>query len=318
MNASKFLAGCVVSLVALGVASGCELSACEEDASEGEIRESSSADGGTAADEDPDGEEAVNDGGNCIRFESLTKFVGTEETKGANWLAGGTVTIKSANGRVRVRQGDEAGVVSTLFKPFTFRGNTKEEEARNQLENKLTKTVAEGSNPGDVLIETSREPNQPTLGSEMIVSLPPEFDGVLIIDQNNGKTEVDFVGSASRLSVDSNNGFCEIAAGSVPDIDVKCDSSIDATVSGVPAGAQGRFESDFDIDIAFPSGGTFTVQALTTSGQNVEITGAEGAGCTVQEASQESKSAFCGGATTDDPIYSLEGTGLLSDINVRF
>ncbi len=307
MKALTLVGGYLLWLSALFASTGCELTDCSD---ENEIAGASNTD-------------EADDGTTKVCAESLSKFEGTEETKQAAWLPGGSVTIKNVHGKVDVVRG-ETGIVSVDITPFAFRGNSKSAEAKNDIENELTKTVAEGDAQGDVVVEMSR--SKGTVGADIVVRLPPEFDGALVIDKNSngffaGRLDVDFVGDAASLRVTSDSS-CEIAAGSVPSIDVNCDFDVTAVVSGIAAGATGTFTAGSDADITFP-GGTFFVQAQACQDRDsclgsVDTTNAEAAGCTVDAAADTSKTVLCGGATAADPSFMVIGEGSLGDLTLRF
>ena len=248
-----------------------------------------------------DNEETGADG---VCLESLTRFEGTADTQSQPYTSGATVSIDSENGRVRVVQGTSADVVGT-FEPFVLRGaSTSEEDVAADLA-RLTGVVSlDGSN---VVVNVERESgSQFTLGADVLVELPSTFDGILSVNQENGQTDVDFVGSAIGVLVTSDNGGCDVETGSARDISVSCDNGdlerpdfggISDSVNG-----SGFSTGNGSITLALPAGGVFSVQAQALGGGEVVINGAP-ATCPVNEASPSAKTVSCNGATAADPIY---------------
>lgn len=253
----------------------------------------------------PDGEEE-NSEGKCIQVKTLKRFEGSLETKEAYWSSGGAVTIDGVNGDIQVKSG-VAGKVVAKFQRFVFRAYDTPEATIVEELGKLTATVqgdVGGVGSGSSLVKSSREGGAAsTLGADLIVELPPEFDGVLKVLQNNGQTAVYFVGEARGIEVVSDNGGCEVSGGTAAtSIVVACDNGgVAAKVGAVPAGASGSFASgNGDLDLEISQSSKFSIQA-TASG--VVDTTAAPSGCTVQEAAPNSKTVSCNGATTADPVF---------------
>src|SRR5215207_268147 len=114
--------------------------------------------------------------------ESLTAFEADESVETVPYVDGASVTINGLYGDIAILPGS-AGEVSTTFKPFNYRGNGQEEDARRELDENLDLRVdhdLDGS--GDVTITTDRHDATNGLGSHITVRLPPEFNGVLIVE----------------------------------------------------------------------------------------------------------------------------------------
>lgn len=251
---------------------------------------------------------------------SLKRFESAPETQSAAYADGANVTIDSVNGHVHVVRGDDDASVSATFEPFVLRAfDTPEEEAAENLDRLELTVAADGA--GDVLVDASKPSSAPpTLGADITVRLPSVFNGTLDIAQNNGSTEVDFVGAAVAVLVSSDNGSCDIATGSAEDIDVHCDNGdLEASISGVAQGAGGDFSTgNGSITLSLPSDAVFSVQAEAVDGGTVQVDEDLPATCTVNAASESAKTVSCNGATTADPIYvaTASGTGLADVILV--
>jgi hypothetical protein len=256
-----------------------------------------------------------------------TKHVtGSTTHKTENWVPGDSVVIDSINGSVAVRRGSGDTVVAD-FTPFVLIGyDASDEEEKEELEKlKPTLDVLEDEDPPTILIKTVREGQVlSSLGADIEVKLPAAFDGRLEVRQDNGPTEVNSVADAAEVFVRSDNGSCKIHTGTARMIDVFCDS-------GGLVGSIGEVPEDFvsarlrtgrgSIRLDFPSG-RFVVQAYSKSGGIVDVGNAEEAGCTVDAASDSSKTILCGDASDGDPLYEViaddDGAQLTHDIELSF
>ncbi|MCC6215749.1 MAG: hypothetical protein IT376_12865 [Polyangiaceae bacterium] len=263
--------------------------------------------------------EEENADGVCVQAKSLKRFEGSLETKEAFWVSGGAVTIDGTNGDIEVKSGI-AGKVVAKFKRHILRAYDTPEATIVEDLGKLVTTVegdVGGVGSGSSLVKTHREDGAySTLGADITVELPPDFDGVLRVLQNNGQTAVYFVGSARGIEVVSENGGCEVSGGtSAASIVVACDNGgVAAKVGGVPAGATGSFTSgNGDLDLEISQSSKFSVQA-TASG--IVDTSAAPSGCVVQEAAPNSKTVSCNGATAADPV--LQATAENGDVVLTF
>jgi hypothetical protein len=264
--------------------------------------------------QDCDNEETGAEG---ICLKSLKRWTAPDETMDTGYTAGASVTIDSPNGDVRVVRGDSTDTVSATFEPFVLRAHdTPDEEAEADLDS-LERSIGTDGN-GNVVVDVSRPSGSPSsLGADITVALPASFDGVLEVDQNNGSTEIDFVGAAVGVIVTSDNGGCDIATGSASEVSVHCDNGdLTATIDAVSS----QFGSGFStgngsVELSLPSEGVFSVQAQALDGGVVTINGLPDT-CSVNEASDAAKTVSCNGATTQDPIYVAlaEGTSLANVI----
>ena len=259
--------------------------------------------------------------GVCLQGKSLKRWVDSSpDLRTTTWASGGNVTVTGPNGDISVVQGVE-GEVSASFTAFVMRAyDTPEDEIRANLES-ISKT-ANTDSTGNVTVVASRASGSPsTLGADIAVALPPSFDGVLTVNQNNGSTNMGFVGGALGVVLRSDNGSCQVNAGAAANIDLYCDNGgLTARVTDIATNFEsGKFVTgNGSIELTFPAGGVFSIAARAMDGGVVDTTSAEAAGCLVQVASEASKTVSCNGATVADPEYSAQaqGTGL-ADVIIK-
>ncbi len=173
--------------------------------------------------------------------ESLEVHEGEPQSESVPYAVGQNVTIQGIYGDILVTGGDEAEVVTT-FKPFNYRGHNQTDEAQLELTENLDLAVV--SDAEGVTISTNRHDATNGLGSHITVALPPEFNGVLIVQNdgdgpiNQGNIDVSYVGEATTLNV-VNHGLqnCNILrpegqddelfeASTLTDTDVRCGADI--------------------------------------------------------------------------------------------
>jgi hypothetical protein len=253
---------------------------------------------------------------------SLKKFVGTTQMLDQPWSLGGPVTIESRNGDVLIRVGD-SGMVRATFSPFVYRGYCTDEQSVIADLAFLVATV-DAADSGGVAVRTELLSGAPsTLGAQIDVFLPPDFNGPLQIMQANGATDVQFAGAATSFGLSSANGDCLAHTGSsATSVDVSCDSgALIAALGGVPAGSLGgRFVTgNGGVNLTLPTGQRFNVQAQALAGGIVDTGNVSTSGCTVQVASEASKTISCNGATSADPVYTAIADGTnLANVTLAF
>jgi hypothetical protein len=267
--------------------------------------------------QDCDNEETGADG---LCLKSLKRWTAPDETMDTGYTAGASVTIDSPNGDVRVVRGDSTDTVSATFERFVLRAHdTPDEEAEADLDS-LERSIGPNGN-GNVVVDVSRPSGSPSsLGADITVALPTSFDGVLEVDQNNGSTEIDFVGAAVGVIVTSDNGGCDIRTGSASDVSVHCDNGdLTASIDEVSAQTGSGFSTgNGSIELSLPSEGVFSVQAQALDGGVVTINRLPDT-CGVNEASDAAKTVSCNGATTQDPIYVADAQGTsLANVILNF
>ena len=291
----RYLGSSVVRLAvlfgALLGASGCELQECETE----------------------EGESAL-----CAK--SLTRFVGEEERETLPYTNGTNLTVNGIYGEINLFAGT-AGEVEVVFEPFNYRAHDAEDAARDELENNFDRSFELSS--GTLVVTTGRHDATNGLGSNIDVYLPPEFDGAIVVRNdsdgpvNPGKIDVEYVGEAWSVDVSTDDlGDCNIdGADSVVSTRAHCDGAI--TVTGVSdevdiasTGLSGDvavvmtaiasaesggsiMTEDGDIDLTFPAGAEFTVQAQSTEDGSVSASSLDEA-CIGDVAADSAKSYTCG------------------------
>jgi hypothetical protein len=225
-----------------------------------------------------------------------------------SWQSEDALTIRGVNGRIEVSEGAD-DVIAAEFRPFVLiADDATDSEEQNELD-KLHGTVELDETSRTVTVETARDDDVlSSLGADITVSIPPNFDGPLRVEQNNGPVVVESAAHARGFTMVSENGSCDVGLGSARAVDLLCGFG-DLTVN-VPVIAQ-NFESATlrtgrgDIELRFPADGVFSVRALSNTGGSVDMSDAEASGCSVLVASESSKTAVCNGATEDDPVYDV-------------
>jgi len=260
-----------------------------------------------------DNEETGADG---VCLKSLKRFNGADIRQTAAYTSDIDVVIDSPNGDVRVVQGDYDDELAVTFEPFVMRAyDTPLSEAQEDLD-EIAASITQSNRGYVVSIDRNGVPG----GADITVALPRRFVATLDIEQNNGSTDVRYVGDAPAVIVDSENGSCNVNAGWAERISVHCDNgdltaSIDAAV---PQTGSGFSTGNGSIDLRLPPDGVFSVQAQALSGGVVSVEGAP-SGCVLATASEASKTLSCNGATDLDPVYVAVADGTsLADVVLRF
>lgn len=258
-------------------------------------------------------------GQSAICLKSLKRWEGPAETKSADYVAGADVNIHSRNGKLDVVQGSTDDSVSATFHPFVMRAYDTSDSVISDDLAKLETSVDAGTD-GTVTVNVSRDSGaENTLGADLTVELPPSFAGALSVGQDNGETNVHFVGAAVSLVVTSDNGGCDVATAS-SDVSVHCkNGDLTASIDAVtPQSGSGFTTDNGSITLSLPSDGVFSVQAQALAGGVVTVEQLPAA-CQVNSASGAAKTVSCNGATDADPVYTVkaDGTGL-ADAILRF
>lgn len=255
-----------------------------------------------------DGSQTTTKSGYC----SVSRFVtNSPRTASQPITAGKNLTIDSRNGRVRVSRGT-TGNVDVKFAPFVYRAfNTPLSEIQKNWDQLETTVTADAS--GNVTVQTIRANGAPsTLGADVDVSIPDAFSGSLTVRQYNGSTELAFVGGATAISVQSDNGSIDARTGAAAQsVNLTTDvGDVSVTIDGFPAGASGGTISTAFGDIALDVPGSATFSAPATAGASGTVDfGTPPSGCTVQTAAANSKTLLCGGATTANAVLTVSATG---------
>jgi len=280
--------------------SGCELQKCETD----------------------EGESAL-----CLK--SLTRYVGTDITpEPLAYTTGMDLTVDGIYGDINVVEGTP-GEVAVVIEPFNYRAHDAEDAARDEIENNFDYSFQPSGNA--IAVTTGRHDSTNGLGAKITVWLPPEFDGSLELHNdsdgpvNPGDIDADFVGAAWAVDLFTDSlGDCSVSAeGTVVVTVAQCDgvvqalgvsNSLDIASTGLSGGAVVSLVSitgaeaggsvvsdDGDIDVSFPSGANFSVQAQATAEGIVESDLPEPE-CVSAIAAENSKSFTCG---TGGPSYTV-------------
>jgi len=290
-----------LGLAFVAAAGGCEARDCPDN--------NAGADGGTQSSNE----------GSCVQLVSLKKWTGTADSRDVAYVAGGDVTIDGRNGDIDVQQGS-AGTVTAVFKPFVMRAaDTPDSEIQANL---AQLNIEAGGDASLITLKTTRASGAPnTLGADIVVTLPPEFNGALRIIQDNGRVNVGFAGVATHVGINSNNGQCDFNAGTAArTVDITCDNGDITGAIPVPADAANSTvtSGNGSIDLTFGTGATpFNVSAQAMDGGTVTTT--LGSSCTENAASESAKTVSCNGATTANPTYTVTAAGTsLADVNLQF
>jgi hypothetical protein len=224
------------------------------------------------------------------------------------WRSEDTLLVRGINGRIVVRGLSDDQIVAE-FSPFVLiADDATASEERNELE-KLRGTVQVDEASRTITVETEREGEVlSSLGADITVSIPEEFDGPLRIEQENGPVAVESAARASRFSLISKNGPCSVGAGFARAIDVKCEfGDLTGSIGAIPEGFEtARFATGRgDIKLRFPADDVYSVRAVSKTGGHVDTINAEDARCEVLVASDSSKTVVCNDATQADPVYEV-------------
>jgi hypothetical protein len=273
-------------------ASGCEVQSCENE----------------------EGESAV-----C--FKSLTRYIGAEiEPEPLPYAAGTNLTVNGNYGDITLEEGS-AGEVSVVIEPFNYRAHDAEEQARDEIENNFDYSFE--ASGGAIVVTTGRHDATNGLGAAVTVYLPPEFDGAIVLQNqsdgavNPGNITARFVGGATSLDMSTDSlGDCYVSAdGGILSTTAHCDGTVVAqfvsdhvdiestglegsilvtlsSVAGQNAGGSITSE-DGSIEVVFPPGGAFSVQAQSTEDASVDGDALDGV-CEASAAAETAKSYTCG------------------------
>jgi hypothetical protein len=274
--------------------------------------------------------------------ESLKAFEATPEVVDKDYVAGASLTIDGVYGDITILPGD-AGTVSTTFKPFNYRGNSQETDARREMDENLDRTV-ETDADGNITVTTGRHDATTGLGSHITVRIPPEFDGTLIVKNdgngvlNQGLIDIQTVADATTLNV-LNHGLdnCKVLAGEegddpivslLTDVDVRCEASIlvrgvndDVVVLGKsspfhhdviveiasigPDATGGQIEGpNSHVQVTFPLEGDYAVVA-NASGEGAHIAKVEAGNCDAPVDDETELQLDCGAG---GPVYEIKAS----------
>ncbi len=260
-----------------------------------------------------DNEETGADG---VCLKSLKRFEGDSVRQTADYASDLDVVIDSPNGDVRVIEGDYGDELAVTFEPFVMRAfDTPRDVAQEDID-EIQTSIAQ-SNRGYVIgVDTRTAYPARTSPSHFRAASPPTLD----IDQNNGSTDVRYVGDAPAVIVDSENGSCDVNAGWAERISLYCDNgdltaSIDAAV---PQTGSGFATGNGSVELLLPPDGVFSVQAQALAGGVVLVEGAPSS-CVLATASEGSKTLELQRSDRSGSVYVAVADGTsLADVVLRF
>lgn len=209
------------------------------------------------------------EGQSVTECESVKKFVGTSFSDSETYTSGMDIRFSGVNGNVEIRVGG-TDTVSAEFTPFSVRGHSKSEEAAADMENDLTADVLIDGNT--VVIDTDRASGSFNgLGADVVVTIPSNFDGALVVNQNNGFVDVDLGGTSVTSVTIDNDGAGDIDVnGARGPLDIKGGFDIDVDVAEWAAdGQNGTIISDGqlgDVSISLPTASAGSIQAISQDG----------------------------------------------------
>lgn len=209
-------------------------------------------------------------GGCKVTVEPLTRYEGTPVSESIGYSLGKAVHIIGANGQIEVVRGNSDRVEVT-FSPFTMDEDTAEDQAVNEMEDKLALTIIDS---GEILIEVAkRDGSSGYLGADVKVALPATFNGGFEIDQGNGDIEADLSGGDPSSTDVENKGGGGIkvigARGTLRVIGNAGDVEVSVAEWGVNDGVVEAGAGDISFSLPSDADGTITASA---GGQNSEVT----------------------------------------------
>ncbi len=274
-----------------------------------------------------------------VTAKTTERYEAAPQTEELDWESGDDLFIDARNGTINVEPG-EPGVVSVTFRPFTYRGYDEDDQAQAEMENSLV-MAAEFTDAG-IEIETRKEGGgSSSLGADIEVALPPDFDAGLFIAQGNGDVDINTVGEAVELVVRNDGvGSCivegsptvvytelwcsEVSVEDVSDcVDVRADG-VNGNAFVSLAGISGTmpddheesiiYTADGDVVLELPSRDEFVVVAQAFGDRAVVNDGPVPDDCTADDAAASSKTVTCGSGPTIDV---QAGVGDLGEGNVE-
>ena len=183
------------------------------------------------------------DGNSVTTCESVKKFEGTTITESVDYTPGQALNFSGVNGNVRVDVGTSAQVV-VEFTPYSVRGHSKSEEAKEDIENDvMTSLNADGA----INVSTDRASGAFNgVGVDVRIYVPAGFDGAVNVQQNNGFVKL-YLDEATPTSITvDNDGTGDIdITGARGALDISGDFDIEVTVaSWGAAGENGSIRTD--------------------------------------------------------------------------
>ncbi len=208
------------------------------------------------------------EGRSITTCESLQKFVGTTRTDSVAYTDGYALNFDGVNGNVDVVVGNGTDV-QVEFSPYSLRGNSKEAEAKLDIENDLITTI---NNDGAINIDVSRASGANSgLGADVTITLPAGFNGAVNLEPNNGFVDVDLDGvTPTSVTIDLDESGNITVQGARGPLNIKGGFDIDVRVAEWgPEGANGSIISDGqlgDVTVSLPIASAGSIQAVAEDG----------------------------------------------------
>jgi hypothetical protein len=197
--------------------------------------------------------------------ESLKKFVGTSRSSSLAYTDGADLVVDGVNGNIEVNIGSGTDV-TVEFQPFSWRGHSKEADAKADIENDLVTTFTDD---GSMHVVVSRKDGSFNgLGADIVITLPSGFNGGVDIDPNNGFVEANLGGLAEFVTIKNDgSGDIDVTGASGP-LNLVGEFDITVAVSEWSA-TDGSVKSNGglgNVTITVPSGANGSIQATSQGG----------------------------------------------------
>ena len=289
----------------------------------------------------------LDDSGECIPVDAMTKYRASEIVETVDWVSGRSITVEGIYGDITVDVG-LAGEVQVVIEPFQYAASDADaDEAETEAAAQLTHSV-DLLERGDVYISTGRNAGGNAVGADLTVQLPPEFDGVLDIHNrsdgviNPGDIDVQFVGPATAVSlvadalgdctvwgnttVTSTKADCEgqITIRGVSDVvnamarGLQTGTAIDVSIARISDEAHDSqlTAEDGDVELTLPASADFMVQASTQDQGVVDLGELPRDDCTSSDSDPRSKTVRCGSGEELGTYQITAGTDCLGECDV--
>lgn len=269
------------------------------------------------------------DGGEGVCLETPHRFDGFATTDAVDYTWGYAVEVDGIYGDIVVVEG-VPGEVGVTYAPFAYAARDDEADA---VQAALDKPELELTIEGDtIVVRTARaDGDLPLVGVDLEITLPPEFDGPLVVRNrgrgtwNPGDIDIEFVGDAPSVEVTAKAlSNCDIIGGpNVTYTYAHCGDTVRVrdvhdTVDLRSTGGFGDvqlqlasispftedsvvYSEDGDVQVEFPDADSFSFMAQAGSRGFVDLGSVEGY-CEVAVAADSAKSATCGDG---GPLYEL-------------
>ena len=175
----------VATLLCVGAALGCKVSACPD---------AQPIDGGKSTTKE-----------NCLQFEATEQFTGNARTVTQPWSSGKNVTVTSGNGFLKIFS-DSTGEVRVEGIPFTRDTHDQANNAYARLASRPDPAISADAS-GNVTVNS---PYNGFDGYQLTVHLPSAFDGVL--KASTGAGDVEFSGTLATSDNSLQTGAGDVTA----------------------------------------------------------------------------------------------------------